>query len=68
VTFRIASGTTLSLRIKAKSLPYTRIYNGLGSRSSCGLKSVALFMRWLARAELPNYSHDLGVKALALGV
>ena len=33
VTFRIASGITLSLRIKAKSLTYTGIYNGLGSRS-----------------------------------
>jgi hypothetical protein len=38
VTFRIASGITLSLRIKAKSLPYTGIYNGLGSRSGCGFR------------------------------
>ena len=35
LTFRIASGTTLSLRIKAKLLSYTGIYNGLGSRSGC---------------------------------
>ena len=54
VTFRIASGITLSLRIKAKSFPYTRIYNGLGSRSGYGFKSIAIFMRWLARMELPN--------------
>jgi hypothetical protein len=38
VTFRIASGITLSLGIKAKSLPYTGIYNGLGSRWGCGLR------------------------------
>jgi hypothetical protein len=37
VIFRIASGITLSLRIKAKLLPYAGIYNGLGSRSGCGL-------------------------------
>ena len=36
VTFRIASGITLS--IKAKSLPYTGIYNGLGSRLGCGFR------------------------------
>jgi hypothetical protein len=50
VTFRIAFGITLSLRIKAKSLPHTGIYNGLGSRSGCGFR----VMRWLARAKLPN--------------
>jgi hypothetical protein len=38
VTFRIASGITLSLRIKAKSLPYTGIYNGLGSSMGCGFR------------------------------
>ena len=38
VTFRIASGITLSLRIKAKLLPYIGIYNGLGSRSGCGFR------------------------------
>ena len=39
VIFRIASGITLSLRIKAKLLPYTGIYNGkLGSRSGCGFR------------------------------
>jgi hypothetical protein len=38
VTFRIASGITLSLRIKAKSLTYTGIYSGLGSRSGCGFR------------------------------
>jgi hypothetical protein len=54
----VESHPTLSLRIKAKSLPYAGIYNGLGS--------IALFMRRLARAELPN--HDLSVKTLALGV
>jgi hypothetical protein len=32
VTFRIASGTTIPFRIKAKLHPYTGIYNGLGSR------------------------------------
>jgi hypothetical protein len=32
VTFRIASGTTLSLWIKARSLPYTGIYHHLGRR------------------------------------
>jgi hypothetical protein len=53
----VESSPTLSLRIKAKSLPYTAIYNGLGSRSGCGLRrnwSIALFMRRLARVELPN--------------
>jgi hypothetical protein len=38
VTFRIASGTTLLLRIKAKLLPYAGIYNGLRSREGCGFR------------------------------
>ena len=38
VTFRIVSGITLSLRIKAKLLPYTGIYNGFGSKSGCGFR------------------------------
>jgi hypothetical protein len=38
VTFRIASGIILSLKIKAKLLPYTGIYNDLGSRSGCGFR------------------------------
>ena len=50
VTFRIAFGITLSLRIKAKLLPFTGIYNGLGSSLDCGFR----VMRWLARAKLPN--------------
>jgi hypothetical protein len=52
----VESPHTQSLRLKAKSLPYTGIYNCLGIRSGCGLRrnqSIALFMRRLGRAELP---------------
>jgi hypothetical protein len=44
-------------RSHIQSLSYTGIYNGLGSRSGCGLrrnKSIALFLRRLVRVELPN--------------
>ena len=34
----VESPHSLSLKIKAKALPYTGIYNGLGSRSGCGFR------------------------------
>ena len=67
----VESPPTQSLRIKSEPLTYTGIYNGLGSRSGCDLRknyNITLFMRWLAKAELPNYNYGLDVKALAPGV
>ena len=54
---------TKSLRITTESLPYTGICNGIGRRSGCDLRrkqSIALFMRRLARSELPNQNYGLG--------
>ena len=53
------STPTKSFKITAETLLYVGIYNGLGRRMGCGLRSIALFMRRLARTELPStYFHQ----------